>query len=94
MADLGPCHCCVRLRCEAKAKTGPASTVGLYDSPASKGVSRLTETLENAADGEYRTYDLGVHDLKPGMYFRVCPPKNAETVEAVYTDRIFCVREK
>jgi hypothetical protein len=94
MTDLGPCHCYVRVRCDAKAKTGPAFTVGLYDATAKAGVAQITETLKNASDGEYRTYDLGVHELKPGMYFWVCPPNNAEAVEAVYTDRIFCVREK
>jgi hypothetical protein len=94
MAELGPCHCYVRVRCEPKAQTGAAFTVGLYDANAKVGVAQIAETLENAGDGEYRTYDLGVHELKPGMYFWVCPPNNAEAVEAVYTDRVFCVREK
>ncbi|MBM3501474.1 MAG: DUF4838 domain-containing protein, partial [Armatimonadetes bacterium] len=94
MAGLGSCHCYVRIRCDAKAQTGPAFTVGLYDSTGNKGVAQIIETLENAADGEYRTYDLGVHELKPGMYFWVCPPNNGDAVEAVYTDRIFCVRER
>ena len=66
--------------------------MGLYDSKAGKHLTQTTETLENASDGEYWTYDLGVHELRPGMYFWVAPPNNAETVEAVYTDRIFCVR--
>jgi hypothetical protein len=92
MADLGPCRCYVRIRCDAKAKTGPAFTVGLYDANAKAGAAQITETLENASDGEYRVYDLGVHELKPGMYFWVCPPNNADAVEAVYTDRMFCVK--
>lgn len=93
-ADLGPCHCYIRVRCDAKAKTGPAFTVGLYD-PYGKGgsLSQITETLENASDGEYRTYHLGVHELRFGMYFWVSPPNNAEAVEAVYTDRVFLIKE-
>jgi hypothetical protein len=94
MAALGRCRCFVRLRCDAKANTGAAFTVGLYDSTSNQGVAQITETLENAADGEYRTYDLGVHELKPGMYFWIAPPNNGDAVEAVYTDRLFCVRER
>jgi hypothetical protein len=61
---------------------------------AAKGVASLTETLDKAADGAYRTYDLGVHDLKAGMYFWAAPMGKADEVDSVFVDRLFCVREK
>jgi hypothetical protein len=91
---LDPWHCYVVARCDAKALEGPAFTLGLYNREARRGVVQHTETLEQASDGEYRTYDLGVHDLTRSMYFWIAPPGNAEAVEAVYVDRIFCVRER
>ena len=31
---------------------------------------------------------------KPGTCFRVAPPGNADAVEAVYTDRIVCAKQR
>jgi len=87
-----PWHCYIVARCDARAKEGAAFTLGIYDANAKAGVAQQTETLQQAGDGQYRTYDLGVHQLKPGMYFWVAPPGNAELVDAVYVDRIFCVK--
>ncbi len=87
-------HCYIVARCEAKAKQGAAFTLGLYDATAKADVAQQAASLEQAGDGKYHTYDLGVHQLKPGMYFWVAPPENAEAVQAVYVDRIFWVREK
>ena len=66
----------------------------LYDGPAAANVAGITATLEQAGDGEYHTYDLGVHDLRGGMYFWLAPMSNPDAVTGVYTDRIFMVREK
>jgi len=89
-----PWHCYLVARCDPKANQGAAFTVGLYDAAAKADVAQQAATLEQAGDGKYHTYDLGVHRLTPGMYFWVAPPGNAELVEAVYVDRIFCVRQK
>jgi hypothetical protein len=62
--------------------------------PEQTAAQELQAHLEQAGDGEYHTYDLGVQDLKGGMYFWVAPMNNPEQVEAVYTDRIFLIREK
>jgi len=94
MEPLNPWHCYVVARCDAQAQEGTAYTLGLYDSEAGRGVAQHTETLEEAADGEYRTYDLGSHELTHSMYFWIAPPGNADAVEAVHVDRIFCVRER
>ncbi len=89
-------RCHVVVRCEAKVRTkrGPAFTLGLYHTRTRRDVARKTVSLEQAADGKYHDYDLGVHALEPGMYFWVAPPGNAETVGAVYVDRIYLVRQK
>ena len=94
LTALGKWHCYLVARCDAKAKTGPAFEMGLYDATARKGVVGLKAQLEQAGDGEYHTYDLGVQDLKGGMYFWIAPMNNPEQVEAVYTDRIFLIRER
>ena len=94
LTELGKWHCYVVARCDAKAQAGPAFDIGLYDSTTKTGVAGVTPLLEQVGDGEYHTFDLGVHDLKGGMYFWLAPKSNPEQVEAVYTDRIFLVREK
>ena len=48
--------------------------------------------LEKVNDGAYHTYDLGVHDLKPGMFVWVTIA-DAKGVSAVYVDRVFLVRD-
>ena len=94
LAALGPWHCYLVVRSETKAQQGKAFDCGIYDGNARNNIAGLTEAIEHAADGEYHTYDLGVHDLKPGMYFWVAPTSNPDEVEAVFVDRVFCVREK
>ncbi|NLC59405.1 MAG: DUF4838 domain-containing protein [Armatimonadetes bacterium] len=94
VADGSAWRCYVYARHEGKAPTGTAFLMGIYDGPGAKDVVRHTETLESGSDGKYRVYDLGVHVLKPGMYFWVAPPGNADAVEAVYVDRFVLVREK
>jgi hypothetical protein len=94
LTALGRWHCYAVVRCEAKVKSGKAFQVGLYDASANRGLASIQETLEAAGDGEYRTYDLGVHELRAGVYFWVAPMANPQQVEGVYTDRVFLVREK
>lgn len=94
LAAFGKWHCYAVVRCEAKAKEGNAFQLGLYDGDGGKGVRDLTVKLEQAGDGAYHTYDLGVQELRGGMYFWVAPMQNPDQVTAVYTDRIFMVREK
>lgn len=94
LGDLGTWHFYVVARCQATADTGPAFQIGLYDAAASKGLSAITETLDKAGDGEYRTYDLGAHEAKAGMYVWVAPVGKPDAVSAVYVDRIFLIREK
>ncbi|MCC6445630.1 MAG: DUF4838 domain-containing protein [Armatimonadetes bacterium] len=82
------------VRCEGKAKTGPAFILGIYDGEGGQVAFQQTVDLEAAGDGLYHIYDLGVHTLKPGMYFWASPPGSAETVEAVYVDRFYIVKEE
>jgi len=94
VAALGPVRCYAVVRCEAKADSGGAFQVGIYDSNAPKEVARKVVGIEEAAGREYRVYDLGVHALAWGMYFWIAPMNNPEQVDALFVDRIFCVREK
>jgi len=91
LAALGALRCCVVARCQPKAESGPAFQLGIYDIRTRADVARQDVPIE---DAQYHTYDLGVHTLTDGMYFWVAPMKNPDQVEAVYVDRIFCMREK
>ena len=93
LAALGPLHCYVVVRCQAKAKAGDAFQIGIHDRDARKGVVAETIPLERCADGAYHEYDLGVHALSSGMQFWVAPMENPDEVRAVFVDRIYCVRE-
>jgi hypothetical protein len=90
----GKWHCYAVARCGAKATTGTAFQIGLYDNTKRDNLVVLNVPLEQAGDGEYHTYDLGAHELRGGMYFWLAPVNNPDQVEGVYTDRIFMVREK
>jgi hypothetical protein len=94
LGNLGKWHCYVSLRCETVAQAGAACTVGLYNGPANKGETTITVQIPEVADGGYHTIDLGVHELKPGMYFWIAPMGKTADVTAVYTDRIFLVKKR
>lgn len=85
-------RCYAVVRAEAKAASGPALSLGIYDTKAKKGVAHRRLSVAEAAGG-YHTVDLGVHPLNGGMYVWVAPPKRPGEVTAVYVDRIFLVRE-
>ena len=92
LRDLGRVRCYVAARCEPKADAGVGFTLGIYDGEGGRGVAQAEQQLEDATP-EYRTYDLGVHELGEPWYFWAAPPGDAERVEAVYIDRIFLVKE-
>ena len=89
-----PWHCYVAVRCEAKASSGPALTLGIYDTAAKKSVANRKLSVEETAGTAYHYVDLGVHALKPEMYVWVAPPKRPGEVTAVYVDRVLLIREK
>lgn len=90
----GRWHCYVVARCDASATSGEAFRLGLYDGPGRRSVVEQAATIEQAAGGDYHTFDLGVQELKGGLYFWVAPLANPDQVDAVYVDRIFLVREQ
>lgn len=94
LAAFGPYHCYVVVRCECKADEGEAFDMGIYDTKARKNVVYQKKAIKDVADGEYKTFDLGVQELSGEMYFWFAPRANPDQVEAVYVDRIFCIREK
>jgi hypothetical protein len=93
-ADLGIAawRCYVVVRCEAQATDGPAMTIGIYDSEARRGVTHRKLSVAELAGKGYQAIDLGVHELRPGMYVWAAPPKRPGEVTAVYVDRILLVR--
>jgi hypothetical protein len=82
------------IKCEATAKEGDAFQIGVYDNEKRADVSGQTVHIEQCPGGHYETYDLGVLDLKPGMYFWAAPMNNPDKVTAISVDRVFLVQEK
>ena len=90
MLDSARCYAVVR--CDAKAASGTAMSLGIYDANARANVLLRPVSIEEAGKG-YVTIDLGVLEVKPGMYFWSAPANNPDQVDAVYVDRVFFVRE-
>lgn len=88
-----PWHVYVVARCDATATTGPAMTTGIYDAARKTPVAQQTIPIEGAAGSEYRTFDLGAHELSGSMYFWLAPPKRPGDVQHVYIDRVFLIRQ-
>jgi hypothetical protein len=91
IAALGTVHCCVEIRCDAKAQSGNACVVGLYDAEAKTSVVQRVLTIQETRD-KYALIDLGVHQLKNGMYVWVAPMNNPAAVDTVFVDRLFFMR--
>ncbi len=91
IATLGNVHCCVELRCDAKAQAGSACMVGLYDAQAKASVAQRVLTIAETKD-KYTVIDLGVHPLHDDMYLWVAPVNNPAEVDALYVDRVFFMR--
>ena len=79
LGSLGKWHCYVSLRCETAAHVGTACAVGLYNGPEKKGETTIAVQIPDVADGGYHTIDLGVHELKAGMYFWIAPKASRMT---------------
>ena len=93
LSDGAAWHCYVVARCEAKAASGPAMTMGIYDSQAKRSVAHRTVKVEESVGAEYRIFDLGAHRLSSTMYVWVAPPQRPGEVTAVYVDRMIFVRQ-
>ncbi|HEY0074319.1 MAG TPA: DUF4838 domain-containing protein [Abditibacteriaceae bacterium] len=90
-----PWHCYLRIRVEHKAGTpigGTAFTCGIYDTATRTYLAQEQRTLEETASGEYQWIDLGTQPLKTGTYVWAAPTNNPN-IQAIYIDRIICVRE-
>jgi len=86
-------RCYVVARAEGKASAGPAMTMGIYDATEKKSVAHHAAAADKAIGPQYRTFDLGAHRLRQGMYFWVAPPERPGEIDAVYVDRIYLVAE-
>ncbi len=90
-AALGPVHCYVVLRCDARVQKGNACMLGLYDEKAKVPVAQRVSTIEETKD-KYAVIDLGTHQLNDGMYIWVAPMNNPAEVDNLFVDRVFFVR--
>ena len=87
-------RCIVVARADATATTGPAMTIGIYDSKNRKGVAHKSVSVEESNGAKYQLFDLGTHQLDSNMYIWVAPPKRPDEVQAVWVDRIYLIRDK
>ncbi len=89
----GPWTCYFVVRAKLKDKHGEAFKYGVYDQKAAQHRGMESAGMDMAGDEKYHAYGLKLNELKPGMYFWVAPPGNA-SAEAVYVDRIYCVKDE
>ncbi len=83
----------LRLRCDANTDDGAAMTVGIYDDARRQSVVSRSIPVKEIRGKQYRSIDLGCHNLGEPMYAWAAPVvRNKGDVEAVYVDRVFLVR--
>jgi len=85
-------RCRLSVRCELRGTEGEAFTCGIWDAEEQRAVAMIGVTASEIGGGEYRTYDLGVHDLDEQMYVWVAPAANEANVPGVCLDRVWLVR--
>nr|HPK00224.1 hypothetical protein [Candidatus Hydrogenedentota bacterium] len=87
-------QCYAEVRCDAKASSGVALAVGLYDATGKKHIVQRRVPIADVAGADYKTIDLGTHALAPGMYFWAAPVNNPDEVDAIYVDRFYLLRKR
>ncbi|MDH7481262.1 MAG: DUF4838 domain-containing protein [Armatimonadota bacterium] len=88
----GKWRCYVVIRCETGDKGG-LFQCGIYD--ANRGHVALFRPFAAKADeSHYKTYYLGTHALRPGMYLWVSPLGDLNSLKAVYIDRFVLVKDE
>ncbi len=86
-------HVYAYVRCDSSVETGPAMTLGIYDSKEKKTIVYKALSVEEIRGTEYQKIDLGSWPLTTDQFFWAAPPKRPGEVEAVYVDRLIVVRE-
>lgn len=86
----GKWQCYVVIRCET-GDNGGSFQCGIYDT--SRGhVALFSPFVAKADESRYKTYYLGTHALKSGMYLWVSPVGDANAMKAIYIDRFVLVK--
>ena len=67
--------------------------IGIWDNREKKDIVDRDISIKEAA-GEYKAYDLGVHEMSQGAQIWISPPNRPGEVDGVYIDRMFFIREK
>jgi hypothetical protein len=88
----GSYKCYAIIRCDTGDRGG-SFRLGLYRTSAGD-VAVFTPNVSKSVSGTYRTYYLGAHKLTAGEYFYVAPPGDANSMKAVYVDRLVLVRDR
>jgi len=85
----------VSVRVKAKAATGPAFSIGIYDDASSRQIMRKVVNIEDlhGKDG-YIDYNLGTYSPGPNWFAYVAAPGDGNLVEGVYVDRFYVVLTK
>lgn len=89
----GKWRCKSYIRLDASSTSGTGLQLGIYDSVESREVM-VTTQLPAAKCGtkEYAEIDMGVYDLKSGMYVWFAPINDPANVQAIYVDRLVLER--
>ena len=81
------CRLRARIRVEKKGGSGPAFHVGVYDATDKIVAIEAKFPAEEIPDQEYRWYEIGDVEWKPGCYAYVAPDDNEAVIPAIYVDR-------
>ncbi len=94
MVELGKARCRVVVRCEGWEKEHPAFRLGLWDRAEKRNVVDRTVFPGELTGEGYTTIDLGLRKLTLDRYFWVAPCEALTRKDAVFVDRIYCVKEQ
>jgi uncharacterized protein involved in high-affinity Fe2+ transport len=89
----GPWRVYFVVRTKLNRKGGEAFRYGMFDNNTGTHMALESVGMEMAGDEKYHAYGLKFPELKSGMYFWISPPGHTG-VEAVYIERISCVKDK
>ncbi len=89
----GKWHCYASVKVDSIAATGTGFIAGIYNTVTPETSITTPISIEQSGSGKYKLIDLGVQDLKLGMYFWFSPANNPDAVRSISIDRIFLVAE-
>ena len=92
LAELGPLHWYALVRCDAKTTTGNAFGIELSGINMPEEAPSPLVSIASVAGNEYRLLDFGTHTAPGNGSVAFTALNNAEAVEWIWVDRVFCLR--